>query len=230
MMPKHKSLLTPSAGNGKHWICGMNAALGCEHRSKVVIAVCAALVPWLAGSSNRFEACAEERPSFARALKFDFPSPKNYHSVSLYVSDGQIPKAKSSSWRDAQKWSCREEKQGWLLYTSVEADAEIPPGLQRREHKRMYLAYRMAHPEKATEKSDVPLVLMSETVEPNCYWTFERGDRFTKTRLRFHARASSGDFKGFYLDLGSEEEDKIWSVTIFREKPAKPNSMWLEAP
>ena len=96
--------------------------------------------------------------------------------------------------------------------------------------KRLYLAYRTVPPKKVDGKKDVPLVFMSETVEPHCYWTFEKGEPFTKTELLFHAMASTGDFKGFYLNTGSEVDEKVWSVTLSRETPAKPNGMWLEAP
>ena len=155
------------------------------------------LMTLLAGSSDQSEARAEESPPFARGLKFLFPAPKNYHNVSLFVSEGQMPKAKSSSWRNAQKWSCREEKQGWLLYTSIDPDAEILPGERPKATKLLYLAYRTTPPKRADEKGDVPLVFMSDVVEPHCYWAFEQYQHPERTRLRFQAKACSGDFKDY---------------------------------
>ena len=104
---------------------------------------------------------------------------------------------------------CEDSTHPTSLDTSIEADAEVLPGTPRVAFKRMYLAYRTAPPEKAAAKSDVPLVFMSETVEPHCYWTLEQAEPFTKTEMLFRAKATCGDFKDFYLNLGSEVDDKV---------------------
>jgi len=177
---------------------------------------------------------AEDKPKdFATGLQFLFPPPKNYHNVSLFIFEKKTARAKSSSWRKAQPWACRKEDQGWLIYASIRPDDEIGPGEIPAEIKRGYLAYRTSPPANADDQPDdphAPLVIISKTLEPHCDWQFENSDIPDKTRLRFHAKATTGEFKGWYLNLGTEVEEKVWTVTLTRDKPEKPNYMWLEGP
>ena len=193
-----------------------------ERTSKDILLASVALMTLLAVSSDHAQ--AEEGRDFARGLKFSM------RGGSLYVADGQMPQVKHASYKKSQKWAFRKEKEGWLLYTSIQPDAEAVPGEPQQKFKRMYLAYRTAPPEKVAGKADMPLLYMSEKVEPNCYWDFVLYEPLMSTRSSFWAKATCGDFKGFYLSRGPEVEDKVWSATLSREMPPDPNELYLDGP
>jgi hypothetical protein len=212
-----------SAANSKHCVTARALAGG-----SLVLAVAAG--GWLLPAAAR---AADKPKDFAIGLQFLFPPPKNYHNVSLYIFEKETARAKSSSYRKAQPWACRKEDRGWLIYASIRPDDEIGPGEVPPRIKRGYLAYRTSPPAKADDQPDdpnAPLVIISKTLEPHCYWQFENEDIPDRTSLRFHAKATTGDFKGWYLNLGNEVEEKVWSVTLTRDKPKSVNYMWLEGP